>query len=503
ITPSTDLHWTPCYDNFTCARLTVPLDYTDPSIGTVAVAYIRKASTSKPIDSAESIMFNPGGPGDSGIDAILSDYGNMIASYIGPDYNIIGFDPRGVNNTGPDFDCFRGSPPSVAAEFARRFQRPIDSKSKDSIADIFELSGGFGDWCSHVHANDSVKYANTPAVARDMLNFAEKNAEAQGKKAAEAKVWYWGISYGSVLGATFSALFPDRVGRVVLDGVMDAEDYYRGTWKTALVDSDKAVQAFGQACHNAGPGRCAFYFNTPDTILANMRIVLESMRKQPVVVTDPVVTDSPRLATYEDLTFMVASALYTPYQYFPVLAQIFSDLSGFQAPRNGSSLFQALASDPQTAYGTFATIGCLDAAGRYNLSSIAKWEAHIAEVQKTTEWVSETFVSAPLLCRQMSIVPPKSQQFHGEEAVASRTSFPILFIGNTIDLVTPHRSAQKMSDQFPSSVLLTQKSVGHTSLSSWSRCTAKYVRAYFRGTLPPMNTTCEVETIPFFTDGAF
>ncbi|KAF2111377.1 hypothetical protein BDV96DRAFT_614719 [Lophiotrema nucula] len=408
ITPTVGLRWTSCYDNFTCARLEVPLDYTNPSLGTTAIAYIRKPATSKSVDEAESILFNPGGPGDSGVAAIL-DQGDLLASYVGPDYNLIGFDPRGVNNSGP-------------------------SKSNDSKADSFELTGGFGDWCSRVHANDSAKYANTPAVARDMLNFAERNAEARGQSVADAKVWYWGISYGTILGSTFSALFPDRVGRVILDSVVDGENYYDGKWTTGLLDADKAAESFGDYCHAAGPEHCAFYFDNPEKIMSQIKATLENLRTLPAIVTDPNVTDSPRLVTYEDLASLIFSSLYTPYEFFPYLAQVLHDLQS----RNGSSLFQAIQIASPTALYYGGLILCQDAAGRYNLSTPEKWEHHIDIIRQTSQWGVDAFASVPLLCRQMNIVPPNSQQFHGYPS-ANRTNFPILFIGNKIDPVAPVR----------------------------------------------------------------
>jgi pimeloyl-ACP methyl ester carboxylesterase len=407
----------------------VPLDYSDLSSGTTAIAYIRKAATSKPVKEAESILLNPGGPGGSGVDSILA-ISDLLASYVGSEFNVIGFDPRGVNNSGPSLDCFPGNP-EASREFASRFRRPIDSKNQDSITDLFQLAGGFGDWCSRVHSNSTARFANTPAVARDMLNFAEKNAEANGKVANEAKVWFWGWSYGTVLGTTFSALFPTRVGRVVLDGVVDAEDYYEGRWATGIVGTDKTVESFGKFCHDAGPGHCPFYFDSPEMILREMSNVLEDLQKAPITVVDPTVTESPHLVTYEDLAFLLFDNLYRPLSY-PSIAQIFHDLQS----RNGSALLQAIQLLDPTALNVGSLILCMDAAGRYNLSTVEKWQQHIDLMQGRSAWGADAFSSVALVCRQMNIVPPVSQQFRGYPQ-ANHTSFPLLFIGNTADPITP------------------------------------------------------------------
>jgi hypothetical protein len=44
--------------------------------------------------------------------------------------------------------------------------------------------------------------------------------------------------------------------------------------------------------------------------------------------------------------------------------------------------------------------------------------------------------------------------------IGGNTSFPILFIGNTADTVTPLAGAKKMSKLFPNSVVLTVNTRG-------------------------------------------
>jgi len=200
---------------------------------------------------------------------------DILASQIGTNVNLIGFDPRGVNNSGPSLDCFPNDP-AAALDLSKRFIRPINSKSHDSIVSEFEMAGAFGNWCSRVHRNSSAKYANTVATAMDMLNYVTKKAIVEGKDPKQAKLWYWGVSYGSVLGTvsepaagvnillqddasatsvatcktcnkmltlslfsrfsiqliltlasglkTAAALYPDRIGRLIIDAVVDVSD---------------------------------------------------------------------------------------------------------------------------------------------------------------------------------------------------------------------------------------------------------------------------------------
>lgn len=407
----------------------MPLDYAVPAAGNTTIAYIKLPSPTQP---AEDILFNPGGPGNSGVDTVLHGSAQLLNT-LGTSHNLIGFDPRGVNNSGLSLSCFPGDPASEVL-FASQFKRPINSKSPESIARQFEIAGAWGDWCSGVHRNESARYAGTAATARDMLNYAEKKAVAEGREAKEAKLWYWGISYGTVLGATYATLFPDRIGRLILDGVVDVEKYYKGA-TSGLSQSDEAVAGFAKACQAAGKDKCAFYYPTADEILKRMRSVLEDLRKNPVPVADPTISPLPTLVTYEDLVFILFAGLYSPIDGFPLLAQIFAELE----QRNGSSLALAVQAQPPTGVDYGALIACMDNVkvnGVYNISTMAMWEQHVKDENDQSQWVGDSWATVSLLCRKMDMVPPESQRFHGVPG-ANETSFPILFIGNTIDPITP------------------------------------------------------------------
>jgi pimeloyl-ACP methyl ester carboxylesterase len=109
----------------------------------------------------------------------------------------------------------------------------------------------FGEWCSETigQKNGTEIYISTPLVAQDMLTYAKAEQKATGKPEADAKVWYYGASYGTALGATFASLFPNNVGRLILDGVIDAEDYYRNGWRENLFQADETLNTFSTFCH--------------------------------------------------------------------------------------------------------------------------------------------------------------------------------------------------------------------------------------------------------------
>lgn len=315
-----------------------------------------------------------------------------------------------------------------------QFHRPMNNKSPESVAQQFEIAGAWGDWCSGVHRNDSARYAGTVATARDMLNYAEKMAIAERERAEDAKLWYWGVSYGTVPGSTYATLFPDHIGRFILDGVVDVETYYKNR-VSGLSQSDEAVSSFAKACLSAGQDKCAFYSATADDILKRMRDVVEDVRKDPVPVADPTISPVPILVTYEDLVFMLFALRYSPVQGFPLLAQIFAELE----QRNGSSLARAIQAQPPTGVDYGGLIPCMDShevPGVYNISTMELREQHVEDENNQSHWVGDAWATVSLLCRKMDIVPPESQRFNGLPG-ANKISFPILFIVNTVDPITP------------------------------------------------------------------
>jgi pimeloyl-ACP methyl ester carboxylesterase len=103
------------------------------------------------------------------------------------------------------------------------------------------------------------------------------------------KLVYWGFSYGTYLGAVFSRMFPERVGRVVLDGVVDAELYEEPVWKESLVDADRVLGEFFRFCVKAGK-RCDLYRDgdRAGDVKRRYEALMEGLETSPVTFTHPV-----------------------------------------------------------------------------------------------------------------------------------------------------------------------------------------------------------------------
>ncbi|CAI6337988.1 unnamed protein product [Periconia digitata] len=516
IEPSPKLNWVPCFQNFTCTRLEVPLDYEDLAAGTTDIAFIKWTSPQTSNSSAnatapQDILLNPGGPGGSGVDYLLKAINYLILAG-GSQNNYVGFDPRGVNNSGPSLSCFPENQKHTQLLYERQQQLGVQIDDPMSVVDVWRRGAAFGEFCTQYHGvNGSARYANTVAVATDMLHYTELIAEEKGEDPGKSELWYWGASYGTVLGATFASLFPQRVGRMILDGVVDSEDYYAGKWETNLADGDAAVESFFTYCFDAGKEKCPVWAESPEAIQEKYDAIIESLKEKPAIVSNPELVDTPSIFTYRDFQTLLVSFPYVPDIYWPALASALPILESGNADAIANATLTGFWRDTCSPLATQSKqleplpfISCNDANGRLLLDTLPKFQDHVDMLYNSSRYMGEGWAYiGPAQCQNLGFRPPKSQVFEGIPS-AKNTSHPILFASNTIDPVTPLRSAEKMQGMFGGAGLLVQEAVGHSTQSTLSKCTIGHFQEYFStGALPQEGTVCEADTLPFQeTEGA-
>lgn len=493
---STHISWTPCYDSFECARLTVPLQYSNATAGEAQIALIMSPSnfSSGNPDYLGSILFNPGGPGGSGVDYIREN-GDYFRTIIGPQYDLVGFDPRAVGETTPVLSVFKD--PQEALELYATF--PLNAE--DSVSSL-----GRAYAISQIVANlvdDRAKLVaesvSTPAVAMDMLQIA--------RALGQDKVNYWGISYGSILGATFAAMFPDNVGRFIIDGVSDAYEWYYGPGvrdNSSLLDADAALTSIYDACVAAGPSLCALWENSTELVRTRVQRDLDALRTAPLPLYNDTAPTGVTFGVLDYATVFEAlfQTVYFPYNQGTTAAALLvaleqGDGSGIYQGSTESALNDigstCVAGDEPFVLGYIeatAPIICGDSlAGRK--SSFAQYQEDYQATRELSPFAAAWFPDFFGPCAVWSM--QGKDRFNG--SFETNTSTPILFISNSLDPVTPIQSGRKMSAGFKDSVLLQQNSTGHTSLSGFSTCTALAIRAYFQnGTLPAPDTICQPDT---------
>lgn len=552
IEPSSSLQYTPCFSDFQCARLSVPLNWNATSEeqekgGHAAIAIIKLPAQVPVTDPRYGgpVMLNPGGPGESGIYEVLSDGNNVQALLDAPPSNpeggegkffdILSFDPRGVNNTTPSLQCFSdaldqqawlGSLPDYGVLW-----------HSESVTGLeWARAAALGASCSHSEDETGIlQHSNTPQTAVDMLRIIEAEGEWRAQEASRLvskskmgeadkretlervayhtgreKIQYWGVSYGTVLGSTFAALHPDRVHRMIIDGVVDPADHYAGAWLTQLNDSDMIISKFCEYCFQAGP-RCPLSGDSPEAIEKRLTSILVSLKHEPIAMS--FVSDGmagPDLVTYGDAHLLLLSAMYFPFasadKFFEVLVSLeerdpsSQDLMDIVAKRRARRHrpwcpWDRAAVPYNSGMGPVQAIACMDTGGITNLTR-TDFDEYLDYLQNQSRWIGPSWARNKLGCLGYSVEPAWKPELDFDDGVW-HTSHPLLIIGNTHDTVTPLRNARRVSTLFPGSVVLQQDSQGHCSHSTPSLCTARVARSYFQtGILPPAGVVCEPNVRP-------
>jgi pimeloyl-ACP methyl ester carboxylesterase len=471
IPPVPKPHWVPCYGSgFTCTNLLVPLDYKNESAGTTNIAYIKY----EPSDSqGQDILYNPGGPGSSGVNFMIKD-ARTISDILRGKFNIISFDPRGVGQSGPLLAC----PPSTKNNYGS--MRNHKSARRNNDKSKFESAKAEAEACSAFNRHTDAKYAGTVANAQDMANFLDVSGIGD--------LWYLGMSYGTALGQTFAAMFPDRVGRMVLDSNVDATEWYTGVNPHLASGADEALESFFSYCRLAGPV-CGYFDNDLDTMQNRLRALLESLKKEPPRYHGVEVTDA-----YDKLLRLIYQSFYNPMDKFPEISQILT------AVERGN--IEPLLTDQEwtnTDFNAHNLIMAIDSSVNFPIKTPEQYLKAKQEYERQSQWFGAQAADENLLPMVgYDLAPPPSQQFSGFNPKGTITKYPILFVNQYYDAVTSIVNAFKVSNSFPGSMVLIQRSTGHTMVGTHSACTKSFVSQYFaEGRFPPPKMFCEPTHIPF------
>ncbi|GAB1315308.1 Tripeptidyl aminopeptidase [Madurella fahalii] len=524
INPSEDLHYHPCYAGFRCARLRVPLDWAaaeSTSNRNSSSAWIAFAIISLPASVPETdpsfggtVIMNPGGPGVSGVATALS-LGRAMQRVLkgNKHYELLSFDPRGVGMSTPRADCYRGDNFRRAADALQHAQAvaPLTTYSELGLRIRYAAAEGLGKLCEEtLPGSDSIfAHMSTASVARDMLEIVERVEERRNSNRSEGpRLLYWGFSYGTVLGQVFASLFPDRVGRMVLDGIGDVEDLLTGTWKTSTTDAEKAMDQFYQICLDAGP-LCPLHKKTDESIgdiRSRVTSLLTSLEQFPLPAT---YDGRIQLVTSHSIREAIRNALYDPVGQFATLASTIAEslagnytrLLGTQSVTQNSACSAPDTADPPSTYTRIgdASVGifCADTmatAGDRNMSwAESVVDYHANQSISTGEVWSRFLLSCaqwPFAPRFILPVPSGETKWKG--------SAPLLVVSTRYDPATPLGNAYALSRKYEGSVVVVQESVGHTTfIASRSRCTEHYIRDYFEtGNVPANNTVCRPDCVP-------
>ncbi|OIW24664.1 hypothetical protein CONLIGDRAFT_636795 [Coniochaeta ligniaria NRRL 30616] len=437
------IHWQPCVEPdfrnstppLSCGNLSVPLDYTDLNSTATVVLQLVKVSATSPAPNG-SIIFNFGGPGEP-------DRANMaeLASYLllatGGGHDLISFDTRGTYNTLP-FTCYTDDVTRAVATYSV----PTFGRSSDTALGAQWANGElFADRC-YAANNLTGSLIGTAFTARDVMQI----VDAVNEDGQHDLLNYWGFSYGTLLGATVAAMFPDRMGRVVIDGVVNPFEYYHGYDVEKYTDTDKVFSGFVKGCV-AAPEACALAGNnvTAAQLEKSLYDLLEHLKYNPLVLASTVID-------YSTVKGAIFSILYSPYSW-PLLA---TGLHGIMT-RNASELLELVSlvgssSDPLlNEY--LAGIQCGDKTPRASeLTEMLPFVNDLYQRSNFSDIQSAVFG----WCANWRL--DAKERYSGDFQV--KTQNPVLVIGNTYDPVTPLASALNVSHGLEGSVVLQHNGYG-------------------------------------------
>ena len=446
--------WTSCDSGYECAQVAAPLDWTSESEDVISIALVRKAGTEDQLP----MLVNPGGPGSSGVDYLVDGYDSIGTSYLRSTFQLIGFDPRGVGKTAP-----------VSCEGDQAKDRmlyehvPFEFGTAEYLDYSDELYQEFAQSCQQ--EGFSSAYFNTQQTARDM--------DLIRQVLGQEELNYLGFSYGSALGANYAALFPDRVGLMVLDGAVDPTLDPSTKLVGQIAGFDKALEAYLEDC--LMDSFCPFTgdVETSKTRIANFLIARES---------------SP-LPTFDDrglaLQSAIAGIIVTLYaeESWQFLSQAFEE--AFEG--NGST-FLLLADfyndrDPDGGYLSNITeanyaIGCSDQAIWPELPDRS------AEIREASLILGRYFSAEDSSCEGW----PSGIGMEQLDFTVPLANGPLV-VGTTGDPATPYAQAVSLSELLDGARLLTFEGEGHTAYGS-NDCVNQIVDDYLAGNEIAANPVC-------------
>lgn len=479
-TPVAPLDWSRCVPGspLDCATLKVPLNYGNPGGRTIELAVVRRAATD-PDRRIGTLFFNPGGPGGPGTVQMPQNY-ERFPREVRERFDIVSWDPRGIGNS-TAMNCFAS--PEEAAEWnaSKPAGFPVDAKERTATFAAYK------DLARRCEQRDPelMRHVSTSDTARDL----DRLRQAVG----DAQLTYLGISYGTILAATYANLFPDKVRAMVLDGNWDPQAWTNhGSGDDARLTSfirlrsDRSggatVDKFLSLCGATTIARCAFSAGSPEATREKFDQLMQRLRKHPV-------GDWTYAATVSD----IMNGLYVVHPGWTDLAGRLQDLWRGRVPEPPVFPPPPAIPNPSPYVGEEqpTSVLCGDSPNPRDPAVYPVLEKGAAarggDAGRHWTWATAGCTYWPL----------SPDRYRGPWN--KPTAHPILVIGNAYDPSTPDSAARAMARELADARLLNLSGYGHTALLNPSSCIQAHESRYLiDGVLPPSGTTCREQDAPPF-----
>lgn len=454
---STAIDWRPCdhHARFDCAEVLLPLDHADPGGDQVRIALRRLPAGGPEEERLGTLWINPGGPGESGIDLVT-----MVGSFFGDDllerYDVVGFDPRGVGASTHVVCLLDGEDDPSWVD--------LDLDTPKGLARVESGFTALGELCRE-----------RSGALLDHVSTADTVADLEALRALTGEqLNYLGYSYGTLIGAVYADTYPERVGRMVLDGAIDPSVGYTDLQAQQTWTFQRAFARFVTTCREDAD--CPL---DADPRAAETQVLdwIDELDVSPV----PSDAEDGEL-TGQELVAALASALYAPWDW-DVVVEDLADAVADSDP-DGSALDELQGEWYGGALNYpfwFSAIDCVD----YPVGTFDEAVTHARELAAG----SPVFGAGSIAEIQCATWPAKARD---ERVPVSATgAAPILVVGTLFDPATPYAWAVSLSRQLESATLLTYEGDGHAVYGGVSWCVDGFVEDYLiDGAVPPPGMSC-------------
>ncbi|GJF09344.1 protease [Mycolicibacterium cyprinidarum] len=472
--PGSPVQWAPCQSGSSeqprllpgaeCGMLSVPVDWDNgdsPESGIAQIAMIRFKATGEKIGS---LVINPGGPGESGVQAAASMAETMPPT-VRQRFDLVGFDPRGVANSTPALWC------NSDADNDRLRADNVVEYTPEGVAHIESETKEFIQRCVDKMGKEFLANIGTASVVKDL--------DAIRAALGDDKLTYLGYSYGTRIGASYAEAYPQHVRAMILDGAIDPN--------ADPVEADiRQAEAFQKAFDDYAAD-CAKDSDCPlGTDPAKAVDVYRSLVDP--LVENPLPTKDPRGLSYNDAVVGTILPLYSPdlWRHLTQGLQEITEGKG-DTMLTLSDLYMGRDSKGRYTNATDArvAINCVDKPAITDRSTLVEQDRRIREAAPFLNYGEFTGL-APMSTCALWPVPPTS----GPHEIKAAGLPPILVVSTTNDPATPYEAGVDLARQL-GGTLLTFEGTQHTVVFHGNTCVDDIATRYLVDvTVPPPGTRC-------------
>jgi pimeloyl-ACP methyl ester carboxylesterase len=444
-----------------CGEVAVPVDYSKPDGDAATLALVRFPATGEKIGS---LIINPGGPGESGIEAAASLV-EGLPTEVRRSFDLVGFDPRGVGASAPAVWC------NSDADNDRLRADPQVDYSPEGVQRIENETKAFIQRCVDKMGPEFLANVGTQSVAKDL--------DALRAAVGDDKLNYLGYSYGTRIGAAYAEAYPDKVRAMILDGAVDPNA------DPIQADIDQA-EAF-QKAFNDYAADCANDPACPLGVDPDKAVEVYKSLVDPLVES-PMPTRDPRGLSYGDALVGTIMALYSPNLW----RHLTRGLTEMTEGRGDTMLALSdmyMRRDAQGRYSNATdarvAVNCVDQPPITDRAKVIEEDRRIREVAPFMTY-GEFTGHAPMSACAFWPVPPTSTP----HSVTAPGLPPVLVVSTTGDPATPYQAGVDLAKQL-GGALLTFNGTQHTVVFQGNACVDDYSAAYLVDlTLPAPGAAC-------------